>query len=335
MALIKCPKCGEEIPDTSRSCSKCGFEGIASYLLEEDKKQKESEKKDTSAGKVSIKVWLILLVSIICLGVGIVLLGQYNTIFSGIKSTVMNEYEKTNDSIVDYRYKPKSGEYKSVSVYMLSDYERDYTIKKIVSDLKGEQWITYHRTCGKLLIFVGVVFCLIFVNKMLIAIKGEIYAKLLKWSAIGVTIGVLLCLLGGFIISTDGDVLGEISFLFFGVGIAGLSLYGGSKAISRYNLRVNDPEAYRKLVKQEELQAAEEAENRKRQLDAERDAAINGTGGAPWETHYLPYPCPHCGRYKVRYIKWEDKKASIYFWGRMSTKIGKNYICDNCKKTWE
>ena len=50
---------------------------------------------------------------------------------------------------------------------------------------------------------------------------------------------------------------------------------------------------------------------------------------------YLDNPCPYCHSYQVRYMKWKDKKASIYFWGRLSTKIGKHYICDNCKKTWE
>ena len=39
MAMITCPKCGEKIPDTSRKCSKCGFDGIASYLLEEDRRR--------------------------------------------------------------------------------------------------------------------------------------------------------------------------------------------------------------------------------------------------------------------------------------------------------
>lgn len=50
---------------------------------------------------------------------------------------------------------------------------------------------------------------------------------------------------------------------------------------------------------------------------------------------YLDNPCPYCGAYQARYIKWKDKRASIYFWGRLSSKIGTHYICDNCKKTWE
>ena len=33
MGMIICPKCGKKIPDTSRKCSGCGFDGIASYLL--------------------------------------------------------------------------------------------------------------------------------------------------------------------------------------------------------------------------------------------------------------------------------------------------------------
>lgn len=33
MAMIQCPKCGEQISDSSRRCKYCGFDGISSYLL--------------------------------------------------------------------------------------------------------------------------------------------------------------------------------------------------------------------------------------------------------------------------------------------------------------
>lgn len=58
MGMIKCPKCGKIISDTSRKCSGCGFDGIASYLLnglkeadnikrqhEEEQRKKEYEEK--------------------------------------------------------------------------------------------------------------------------------------------------------------------------------------------------------------------------------------------------------------------------------------------------
>ncbi|MBS5641582.1 zinc-ribbon domain-containing protein [butyrate-producing bacterium] len=50
MGMIICPKCGKKIPDTSRKCSGCGFDGIASYLLGVPRKidniKREQEMKD-------------------------------------------------------------------------------------------------------------------------------------------------------------------------------------------------------------------------------------------------------------------------------------------------
>lgn len=39
MAMIECPKCGEKISDSSRSCKYCGFDGISSYLLNMEKQK--------------------------------------------------------------------------------------------------------------------------------------------------------------------------------------------------------------------------------------------------------------------------------------------------------
>lgn len=72
-----------------------------------------------------------------------------------------------------------------------------------------------------------------------------------------------------------------------------------------------------------------------------RKIAYNGSKPNPYyhptagSIRYLDNPCPYCHSYQVRYIKWKDKRASVYFWGRLSSKIGTHYICDNCKKTWE
>ena len=39
MGIIICPKCGEKIPDTSRKCKNCGWDGVASYLLNEPRRK--------------------------------------------------------------------------------------------------------------------------------------------------------------------------------------------------------------------------------------------------------------------------------------------------------
>lgn len=56
---------------------------------------------------------------------------------------------------------------------------------------------------------------------------------------------------------------------------------------------------------------------------------------APWDTRYYDYPCPWCGKYKVRPAKWEDKRLSISFWGWGSHKTGARFKCDACKEMWE
>jgi hypothetical protein len=55
---------------------------------------------------------------------------------------------------------------------------------------------------------------------------------------------------------------------------------------------------------------------------------------APWDTTYLSYACPYCGKKKVRYAKWEDKMLSTAFWGFYSYKLHCSYKCDNCKQMW-
>ena len=67
MGMIKCPKCGKIISDTSRKCSGCGFDGIASYLLnglketdnikrqqEEEQRKKEYEEKIYNEAKARV-----------------------------------------------------------------------------------------------------------------------------------------------------------------------------------------------------------------------------------------------------------------------------------------
>lgn len=44
--------------------------------------------------------------------------------------------------------------------------------------------------------------------------------------------------------------------------------------------------------------------------------------------------CPKCSSTKVYAMTYDDKRASINFWGAASSKIGKRYHCDNCNYEW-
>lgn len=90
--------------------------------------------------------------------------------------------------------------------------------------------------------------------------------------------------------------------------------------------------------RQHERKLKEEAAEKARQehIENERQIAIaSQQSNAPWAIKYCTYPCPHCGHYKVRYAKWEDKKASVAFWGIHSSKLGTNFKCEYCGEMWE
>ncbi|MDY3690603.1 MAG: hypothetical protein SO072_01380 [Dysosmobacter sp.] len=65
-----------------------------------------------------------------------------------------------------------------------------------------------------------------------------------------------------------------------------------------------------------------------------RQAVASQQTGEPWKVRYATTPCPHCGHYKVRCAKWEDKRWSVAFWGAASDKIGKSYKCEHCGEMW-
>lgn len=72
-----------------------------------------------------------------------------------------------------------------------------------------------------------------------------------------------------------------------------------------------------------------------RQIDREYDEAVaSQQPGEPWKIVYATEPCPHCGHYKVRNAKWEDKQLSVAFWGVASSKIGKSFKCEHCGEMW-
>lgn len=79
---------------------------------------------------------------------------------------------------------------------------------------------------------------------------------------------------------------------------------------------------------------------KKRQQEQEQitneyyNAVASQKDRTPWSTVYATEPCPHCGHYKVRNAKWEDKRLSISFWGVASNAIGKSFKCEHCGSMW-
>ena len=90
-----------------------------------------------------------------------------------------------------------------------------------------------------------------------------------------------------------------------------------------------DDTAIKKIMHENAVKKELEEQEFEAKLNNRHDAS------APWDTQYFDYPCPYCGKYKVRYAKWEDKQMSTAFWGAFSRKLHCNYKCDSCREMWE
>lgn len=128
------------------------------------------------------------------------------------------------------------------------------------------------------------------------------------------------------------DVIPLVVYLFFFIPQCRKYIL----AKTNYEKYVAEEETRRK--RQHERRLKEEAEEKVRleHIELERQIAISSQlNNSPWAIRYCTYPCPHCGHYKVRYAKWEDKKASVAFWGIHSSKLGTNFKCEHCGEMWE
>ena len=107
-------------------------------------------------------------------------------------------------------------------------------------------------------------------------------------------------------------------------------------AKTNFEQYVKEEEERRRKRAVAQAKARESEKIRQEQIEKERQIAIaSQSSTSPWAVKYCTHPCPHCGHYKVRYAKWEDKKASVAFWGIHSSKLGTNFKCEHCGEMWE
>lgn len=138
-----------------------------------------------------------------------------------------------------------------------------------------------------------------------------------------------------------GDTSGNTTFMFLlGLTMSIFCIYRTSCNIKKIKIRETDINEYNKIRENEEktIMAILDAASPNYvnvSIEQERlDAEASQKADAPWGKKYFTYPCPHCGHYKVRYATWDDKKMSVAFWGAWSSKVGKNYKCDYCKRVF-
>ena len=105
--------------------------------------------------------------------------------------------------------------------------------------------------------------------------------------------------------------------------------------LNNYKLAQTDYPKYVMKVKAAKARQEAEKAREKAALEAEYNAAVlSQKRSEPWAVRYSTSPCPHCGHYKVRCAKWEDKRMSVAFWGAASSAIGKSYKCEHCGGMW-
>lgn len=243
---------------------------------------------------ISVKVWLFLIGSILCLGIGIVLLAQYGIEVSDIKSVITEESNKTS-WYIDYK----------------------------MNDIHGETWVTIHKTYSKVLIVIGIILLNVFIIQLLKCIEGEEFAGILKLPSIGVVVGCLICWRGCSIMVTSeaersmyhgqDDPRSYVGLcLIIGIGIVWFAIYMASKAISRYRLAKYNPEEYKKLVEKEKAKAQAKAE-------------------AMEKAQAMKPECPYCHSHNTSKITTTAKVINTAMFGVLGQKRKYQWHCNNCK----
>ena len=162
--------------------------------------------------------------------------------------------------------------------------------------------------------------------------KPKIRKGIIIYTLIITVLVIWLVVIGGLALFASVDT--ACALVFF---LSPIILYAIAyrSALNDYRLAQTDYPRYAMRViankKRQEAQRAKE----KAELEAEYRAAVASQNSRePWAVRYSTSPCPHCGHYKVRHAKWEDKSISVAFWGAASSAIGKNYKCEHCGRMW-
>lgn len=133
---------------------------------------------------------------------------------------------------------------------------------------------------------------------------------------IGIILSFLAIICVGYI---KNDFLSETLFMVLGLAsiisfvFAGTSVSAIRECKDKLKLIETDIDAY---ITQQEAEDKERNDRYRQEID-------------------LAHPkCPRCGCVNTRRIGNINRATSVAFWGLASSKIGKQYECDNCKHKW-
>lgn len=295
-----------------------------------------------------------LIIGILFIVFGITLCIVRNVNIGIVKNEVIDEFKNytEDDSRVTFNYKNNDGETQAITFdyYTYKNYPDEFykDVKYAVDFMNGDKWC-YNMKKGEIASFViGIISLFIFVV-LFMKYKGkQELIDIVKMPIIGIGVAILFEIIAIDEMLTSEEVAersmhsgqGDPRFtgtLFFIclTGVIVWLVYLIYKRYERYKLKINNPEEYKALIKKERAEEQQRQVIHELMLEKERQDAIESQNGGPaWRIRYMTDPCPYCGHYKVRYAKWEDKRMSVAFWGMASSKISKDFKCENCKKMW-
>lgn len=136
----------------------------------------------------------------------------------------------------------------------------------------------------------------------------------------------VICMLLSIPLFEDDDSFGGTYLFLFGLVFVGIALVFYFKKLSRYHLSIDDPEAYKSLIADE--QRAMEAQ-------AKADLERNRAAAAKRQEELAKTPhCPVCNSQDIIRLSTMNRAVSVAAFGLASSKIGKQYQCKNCKHMW-
>ena len=174
------------------------------------------------------------------------------------------------------------------------------------------------------------------VKKSLMPPKPKFSRLFLTYLIISTIILLILPSLGpGGAYQEEIDAAFELIFMLDIIPLVLYYVFSYRVKLAEYNLAQTNFTEYLRRKVAEYNATLKENQEKLDSLSKEYEAAMASQKlTAPWATRYSTSPCPYCGHYKVRYAKWEDKRASVAFWGAASSKLGTNYKCEHCGRMW-
>ena len=266
-------------------------------------------------------IFIIVSVSVVALGIALKI---------SLKIEKNNAYKQImyNQEVAD-----KYGLSKDIRTMLSSDelkeYVTDFAEQEVNDKHNNSDYCDDTETASTAILILGIILLAVILFEYSRAFYRDVMFPILGlYGSAGFT---LLCV---WIFSDGASILGGLG-IAFGIGLMIWASRRLSVGISKEHYKRTDIKKYNEIVSEEERQAQERKRRKVEEIERERlEAEASQSSNVPWEKRFYTHPCPYCGHYKVRPAVWNDKKMSVAFWGVWSPKIGDQFKCEHCSRTW-